>query len=34
MRGDDPLDIASTRLAREEITFEEYEKMKKVLIDS
>ena len=34
MRGDDPLDIASARLARGEIYFEEYEKLKKALLDS
>jgi uncharacterized membrane protein len=34
MRGDDALDIASARLAKGEITFEEYEKLKKALLDS
>ena len=34
MRQDDPLDIASARLARGEITFEEYVKLKKALLDS
>ena len=31
---DDPLDIASARLARGEITFEEDEKIKKAILDS
>ncbi len=34
MRQDDPLDIAAARLARGEISFEEYERIKKALIDS
>ena len=34
IRQDDPLDIASARLARGEITFEEYEKIKKAILDS
>ena len=34
MRQDDPLDYAAARLAKGEITFEEYEKIKKAILDS
>lgn len=34
MRNEDPLDLASARLAKGEITFEEYEKIKKAILDS
>lgn len=34
MRQDNPLNIASARLVRGEISFEEYERIKKALLDS